>query len=103
MWPLIKIKIAFSPSQFRNYKAELFAFGSRLNEQFNERLLREALTDQSYIHQERKKQEELGIDTAALEIRSNMELAEFGAKLTENVLKEFLLKEFPLLPQPGQR
>lgn len=87
----------------RNYKAELFAFGSRLSEQFNDGLLLEAFTDQSYIHQQRKKQEELGIDTAALEIRSNMELSELGAKLTENVLTKFLQKEFPLFPQPGHR
>lgn len=87
----------------RNYKAELFAFGARLGEQFEDAILREALTDQSYIHKERKKQEELDIDTASLDIKNNDELAELGRSVTEDVLLKFVRNEIPLFPAEGHK
>ncbi|CAL8088903.1 unnamed protein product [Orchesella dallaii] len=84
-----------------NYKSELYAFGKRLSEEFDDALLREALTDQSYINKERTKQEELGIDTTLLEIRNNQELSELGAQLAREVLSRFFQKELPLFPEEG--
>ncbi|ODM97938.1 39S ribosomal protein L44, mitochondrial [Orchesella cincta] len=84
-----------------NYKAELYAFGKRLGEEFDDGLLREALTDQSYIHTEREKQEKLGIDTSALEIKNNQELSELGAQVTKDALLQFFQKEIPQFPAEG--
>ena len=48
-------------SVFRNYGAELFAFGCRLGEKFEESLLREALTTEEYAKAEARRQQELGV------------------------------------------
>ena len=45
----------------RNYGAELFAFGCRLGEKFEESLLREAFTTEEYARAEAKRQQELGV------------------------------------------
>jgi large subunit ribosomal protein L44 len=84
-----------------NYTAEIYAFGKRLGETFDDGLLREALTDRSYIHKERKKQEELGIDTAVLDMRDNEELSELGTQITKSVLLEFVRNEIPSFPAEG--
>ena len=46
---------------YRNYGAELFAFGCRLGEKFDESLLREAFTTEEYAKAEAKRQQELGV------------------------------------------
>jgi len=44
-----------------NYRAELYAFGKRLGENFEESLLTRAFIDKSFIHEEKKRQEELDL------------------------------------------
>lgn len=39
-----------------NYDAEIFAFGKRLQENFNEKILRIALTNRSYVQKDDSKQ-----------------------------------------------
>ena len=48
-------------SLFRNYGAELFAFGCRLGEKFDDSLLREAFTTEGYARAEARRQRELGV------------------------------------------
>lgn len=58
-----------------NLEAELFAFGKRLNEEFNSDLLLEAFTDRSYVIKEEMKQKEIEFD---FKMKDNRELAEEG-------------------------
>lgn len=58
-----------------NLEAELFAFGKRLNEDFDPDLLLQAFTDRSYVIKEELKQKELNID---IKMKDNKELAEEG-------------------------
>lgn len=85
----------------RNYRAELYAFGKRLGEEFDEPLLNQALIDKSYIHFEKRRLEELGLDPNSIQLQDNGELAERGKSLLEQVLNAFMVKEFPKLPKEG--
>lgn len=58
-----------------NLEAELYAFGRRLNEDFETDLLLEAFTDRSYVIKEEIKQKELSID---IKMKDNRKLAEEG-------------------------
>ena len=55
-------------SVFRNYGAELFAFGCRLGEKFEESLLREAFTTEEYAKGEGRRQQELGVQVKDLRV-----------------------------------
>ena len=54
----------------RNYGAELFAFGCRLGEKFEESLLREALTTEEYAKAEARRQQELGVQVRHISLLS---------------------------------
>jgi len=88
---------------FRNYKAELFAFGARLNETFNEDTLRVAFTNKSYIEQEETKRKEAGVpeDQIGISIQDNDELAAHGDEVLRGYIKPFLRTSFPLWPEEG--
>lgn len=58
-----------------NLEAELYAFGKRLNEDFDADLLLQAFTDRSYVIKEEMKQKEMDID---IKMKDNRELAEEG-------------------------
>lgn len=58
-----------------NLEAELYAFGKRLNEDFDADLLLQAFTDRSYVIMEEMKQKEIKFD---LEMKDNRELADGG-------------------------
>lgn len=58
-----------------NLEAELYAFGQRLNEEFDSDLLLQAFTDRSYVIKEEMKQKEMDFD---LKMKDNKELAEIG-------------------------
>lgn len=63
-----------------NLEAELFAFGKRLNEDFDSDLLLEAFTDRSYVIKEEMKQKEMNID---IKVKDNRQLAEEGKCIIE--------------------
>lgn len=88
---------------FRNYRAELFAFGKRIGEDFDEALLRQAFTDSSYVTNEKLRQEELGLTTEALGLKDNDTMALEGQNILDNYLTTLLTYEFPLLPDDGIR
>lgn len=85
-----------------NYRAELFAFGKRLNEPFSLSLLQTAFTQNSYVARERLKQEKLGIENAELEMNDNEELAKHGQHIANEYIIKFIEKSFPLLLTEGQ-
>lgn len=87
----------------RNYDAELYAFGMRLQEEFEDGLLRKALTDASYIKQEIQRQQDLGVSSPALEMSSNEDLADAGAKIITDYSMKFLREALPLFPEEGIR
>lgn len=58
-----------------NLEAELFAFGKRLNEEFDSDLLLQAFTDRSYVIKEEMKQKEMEF---TIQMKDNRELAEEG-------------------------
>ncbi|XP_042238860.1 39S ribosomal protein L44, mitochondrial-like [Homarus americanus] len=93
----------FSRSEFIewNYDAELFAFGKRLHEEFEGSLLREALTDSSYIAQEMSHQQALGVTSPALTLKSNTELAAAGATVIADYCAKYLRAALPVLPEEG--
>jgi len=45
---------------YRNHEAEMYAFGQRLGEVFDEKLLQTAMVDPSHLHHLSKLQEEHG-------------------------------------------
>jgi len=73
-----------------------------LNEDFDEKLLKEAFVDKSYIVQERLKREELGIegDVEGF-LKDNTELGSHGRELITSTLIRWIKKEFPKLPDEG--
>lgn len=81
----------------------MYAFGKRLQEDFEGSLLREALTDSSYIVQETSHQQALGVIVPALTMKSNNELAAVGAKIISDYCVKYLRASLPLLPEEGIR
>lgn len=66
-------------------------------------MLREALTDSSYIAQETSCQQALGVTIPALEMKSNTELAAVGEKIISDYCAKYLRATLPLLPEEGIR
>nr|CAG4642815.1 EOG090X0DYO [Evadne anonyx] len=81
-----------------NYNAELFAFGNRLGEKFDDNFLREALTDKSYIDREASKMSEVGLQPA-LAMKSNKELSERGQQQISKYVKGYLRAIFTEVPE----
>lgn len=87
----------------RNYNAELYAFGKRLQEEFDSDALREALTHASYIHKERQRQHDLGVSDPGLAMEDNNLLATKGEQLIADYCTTYLRAALPLLPEEGVR
>ncbi|XP_064612674.1 large ribosomal subunit protein mL44-like [Liolophura sinensis] len=88
-----------------NYDAEIFAFGKRLGEDFDEDILRQAFTHRSYIDKEGRKRAELGFgaDLASLELQDNEELTSRGEEVAHRYIQAFLRTSYPYLPEEGIR
>ncbi|GFU28347.1 ribosomal protein L44, mitochondrial [Nephila pilipes] len=86
-----------------NYKAELYAFSHRLNENISEETLRLAFIHDSYIQKEEQKRKELDIHTedAQLTIKSNVSLIALGEDVISKYLKRYLTCCFSKLPYEG--
>ena len=82
-----------------NYDCEIFAFGKRLGEEFEESLLRQAFVHRSYVDQETQKRSELGLDFDSLpmELEDNSELASSGEKILSRYLKAYLRNVYPYM------
>lgn len=86
-----------------NYKAEIFAFGKRLSEQFDAAVLQQAFTHRSFIAQEEQKQLDVGIEQPELGLKDNRELVQLGEQLINEYVEAFLLTTLPKLPAEGIR
>ncbi|KAM3963966.1 mitochondrial ribosomal protein L44 [Aphomia sociella] len=81
-----------------NLEAELYAFGKRLNEDFDSDLLLQAFTDRSYVIKEEMKQKEMEID---IKMKDNRELAEQGEKFLNTYIQVYLEAVLPKFPLEG--
>jgi len=87
---------------FRNFGSEVYAFGKRLGENFDDNLLRQAFTQAEYLQQISKEQEKVGIDVSESEgANSNQELAREGRELISQYVYGFLRHTLKSLPEEG--
>lgn len=84
-----------------NRNAEIYAFNQRLSEKFDTEKLNQAFIHKSYITEEIKKQEEIGIKDPKLDIEHNEEFIEKGRKITSETIKKYLSQNLPHLPEDG--
>lgn len=80
-----------------NYKAEIYAFGKRLGEDFKEELLREAFTEKSFINQESEKLMKVGVEPQ-LDMKDNSNFAVEGEKFISKCIYQYLVTVLPSLP-----
>ncbi|XP_049879150.1 39S ribosomal protein L44, mitochondrial [Pectinophora gossypiella] len=81
-----------------NLEAEIYAFGKRLNEDFDQDLLLQAFTDRSYVIKEEMKQKEMEID---IKMKDNKTLAEEGEKFMKEYIQLYLEAVLPKFPMEG--
>ncbi|XP_073981814.1 mitochondrial ribosomal protein L44 [Rhodnius prolixus] len=81
-----------------NYNAELYAFGKRLGEEFNNVFLKNALLERSYIDQEELRQRKVGIEPE-LSVSDNSSLSIDGGKLMDSFVQQYLETTLPNLPK----
>lgn len=86
-----------------NYNAEIYSFGQRLGEEFNEDTLRTVFINRSYIEKEEARRKELGVadDIIPLSLVDNQELAEEGKKIASRYVKAFLRFSYPYFFEEG--
>ena len=72
-----------------------------MGETFDDALLRQALTDRSYVTVQLQRQEELGLKVDESAIRDNEYMATEGANFLRNSVLSILRKEYPNLPEEG--
>ncbi|XP_018803706.1 PREDICTED: 39S ribosomal protein L44, mitochondrial [Bactrocera latifrons] len=84
-----------------NYRAELFAFGKRLHEEFDLEMLQAAFTQPSYVQKEQVRQRDLGVVETDVVIKDNYELSERGAYLANECVRAYLRHSFPNVPVVG--
>jgi large subunit ribosomal protein L44 len=86
----------------RNFGSEVYAFGKRLGEEFDDTLLRQAFTDKNYMLEISQEQEKVGIESIdARVVNSNEELAREGRELISQYVFGFLRHTFKNLPEEG--
>ncbi|XP_018333693.1 39S ribosomal protein L44, mitochondrial [Agrilus planipennis] len=86
-----------------NYDAEIYAFGKRLGEEFDDEILRKSLIHRSYVIQQELKQEREETTTttsAPTEIakEDNSHLIEAGKEIIKNYLNKALQNQYPEEP-----
>ncbi|XP_077302076.1 mitochondrial ribosomal protein L44 [Arctopsyche grandis] len=84
-----------------NREAELYAFSKRLHEEFDPQLLSRALTLQSYIVQEEKRQKLVGIENPDLQIKDNTELTKQGESFMSEYIQLYIEAALPNFPKEG--
>ncbi|CAK9808790.1 39S ribosomal protein L44, mitochondrial [Anthophora quadrimaculata] len=84
-----------------NRNAEIYAFNQRLSEKFDTEKLKQAFIHKSYITEEIKRQENIGITNPKLDIEHNEEFIEKGRKITSETIKKYLSQNLPHLPEEG--
>ncbi|KAL4229295.1 39S ribosomal protein L44 [Mactra antiquata] len=90
------------PSEYGcwNHDAEIYAFGQRFGEDFNDMVLKEAFVQRCFVEQEIEKQKDLGLDME-IDMTDNEILAEKGYSLASRFIKAYLRYSFPQLFEEG--
>lgn len=84
-----------------NLNAEIYAYGKRLHENFDLKLLERAFVQRSYVIQEELRLEKLGVDKTELNLVDNRELAEKGRKIASEYVEAYLRYHLPQYPDDG--
>lgn len=84
-----------------NFNAEIYSYGKRLNENFQQNLLERAFVQRSYVVQEELRLDKLGMDINDLNLQDNRELAENGLKLAKKYINTYLRYHLPQYPDEG--
>lgn len=84
-----------------NYRAEVYACGKRLQENFNNDLLHRAFVHRAHVSAEVDRQKELGIYDENQKVFDNTELVKRGDKLISKCTRDFLIASLPKMPEQG--
>ncbi|CAB3365351.1 Hypothetical predicted protein [Cloeon dipterum] len=85
-----------------NFGSEIYAFGKRLGENFDDVLLRQAFTNSDYVRKIVEDQEKWGLETSDLtKNNSNEELSKEGRELISQYVFGFLRHALKKLPEEG--
>lgn len=84
-----------------NRNSEIHAFNSRLSEKFNTEKLNLAFIHKSYISEEIKQQQDMGITEPVLDVQHNEEFIKIGREVTSKVVKKYLSENLPRVPEIG--
>lgn len=82
-----------------NYKSEVYAFGQRLQENFDMTHLHRAFVHKSYIVKEEARQKELGLENPELNLQDNDSLRKTGHDLVLDYVTAFLEHNLPKVPR----
>lgn len=88
----------------RNYPTELYAFSKRLGEEFDDALLRRALTERSYMLKLEEDTKKVGIIATPedqQDLLDNSGLVEPGEQILADVVVRYLRHLLPRLPEEG--
>nr|XP_022344022.1 39S ribosomal protein L44, mitochondrial-like [Crassostrea virginica] len=84
-----------------NHEVELFAFGKRLGEDFDEEILKEAFIVKSFIEKEMEERKKVGVETQIPDATCNEDLSMEGEQLVQKYLKAYLRFNFPYMFEEG--
>lgn len=88
----------------RNYTTELYTFSKRLGEEFEDSLLRRALTERSYLLKLEEDTKKVGIIATPEDqedLLDNSLLVKRGEEILANVVVRYLRHLLPGLPEEG--
>ncbi|KAK2710474.1 hypothetical protein QYM36_011862 [Artemia franciscana] len=78
-----------------NLQAEIYAFGKRLGEEFDQELLKRAFTHKSYIQQELEQRKSLGIEDSSLALEDNEEFIKKGDRIVSDTVVKYIKNALP--------
>ncbi|XP_052075709.1 39S ribosomal protein L44, mitochondrial-like isoform X1 [Mytilus californianus] len=86
-----------------NYNSEIYAFGKRYGEDFDESFLRKAFITSDYRQAEEESRRQLGIDLESVPVGvvDNSELAQKGEQIASRYIKAYLRHSYPMMLEEG--
>ncbi|XP_072163640.1 large ribosomal subunit protein mL44-like [Diadema setosum] len=107
----LRIKYGEEPKKPRShqdnwdYTSEIYAFGQRFGEQFNDATIRTAFTHRSYVEKEEAHRKEMGLldKDSQLQLEDNSALSQTGYLFSSSYVKSYLRHSLPKVPEEGQR
>ncbi|XP_071482845.1 large ribosomal subunit protein mL44-like, partial [Diadema antillarum] len=107
----LRIKYGEEPKKPRShqdnwdYTSEIYAFGQRFGEQFNDATIRTAFTHHSYVEKEEAHRKEMGLleKDSQLQLEDNSALSQTGYLFSSSYIKSYLRHSLPKVPEEGHR